>query len=249
MARYPPQGDTNNYIVGTDANKISSPNVGMTYYAYDTLKEYICFFAGTWTLIKSPDSIKYSNHLGTVDNMMSTTTSGNGTATTASSTHRMDLSSGVGVAGKSYYASNISVDLSSQTCIAKFKVQNIVNGTSGTSETCIGIFEATSPDNEGSGFVQFIDGTWNVYDYNLLVDSATGATYTQISSVSDGDDLTVINCKIGTVYLVNGTVVATQSHSNTSTNTYFMGYVQEVNGISAVARTISIDYIEFEVLE
>jgi len=226
---------------GLDASKTVSPGVGDTYYATETGKIYTCFISGTWTLTSSVSVERYSNHLGTVDNIMSTSVFGNGTASTSS--HQMDLSSGVGLASFASYKTNIGINPDTDYFVFNAKAQNIVNGATGIRWSMVGLMLEEVTDN-GVYFMQDETNAWTVRTIWVTENKTTS-----IPALVNGDRLTIIGQKNRCVFLVNGLVVAVHV-AQVSAFTFYPFFVVRDNVAEAtVARQISCDYIDIEVMK
>ena len=227
--------------IGLDADKPSFPGLGNTYHATDAGKIYTCFISGTWTLTSSASVERYSNHLGTVDNIMGTSVYGNGTASTSS--HQMNLSSGVGLASFASYKMNISINPDTDYFVFNGRVTNIVNGATGIRWSMVGLMIEEVTDN-GVYFMQDETDAWTVRTIWVTENKTTS-----IPALVNGDRLTIIGQKNRCVFLVNGLVVAVHV-AQVSAFTFYPFFVVRDNVAEAtVARQISCDFIDIEVMK
>lgn len=235
-------GQTPQLYIGLDASK-PSPGVGDTYITTDTGKNYTCYVSGVWSLVYSPAIEKYSNHLGTIDNIMSTSVANGGTAITTG--HTMALDSSGTVNGRASY---INAILTMPTyhydfnCIVTGLTKEHVNGNI----AFVGIkttgYVATPPI--GAGFYWQPDGQWVCKTLNTaLVTQSTNVTVTD-------DDLLTINGKGNKMmYFINGVLKATHNTADlTGELCYPEAYVL-VSGAPGTGSQMTIDYISIEVMK
>jgi hypothetical protein len=235
-----------NFVIsGTEANRSNiSPITNDIYLTVDTAKQYVSLSDSSFTLFNSRCCERYSNHQGTVDNIMKTSITGNGTATTDNANHRMDLNTGiVDVGHKAKYYSEIQANPSTSSFRVDYIVQNIVNGTNNNFITTVGIGDFSLIT--GIYFSQAIDGSW----YTTTTDGAGGGSNTSITALSDGDKISIIGLQTNAYFLKNGALIATHTTGIPNTNLSFTALVNHsIMGPPAVTgRQISIDYIDFEV--
>lgn len=233
-------GQTPQLYVGLDASK-PSPGVGDTYIATDTGKNYTCFVNGIWSLSISPVIEEYSNHLGTIDNMITTAVTGLGTASTDAANHEMDLSTGIG-AGTSDYRNAVAIDPSLVNFETNYIIKNIVDGIGGNRSFTIGV-----TDNLGVGayfYMHSSDGLWSVY-------SSNGISFEQtvITPFSSGDILTIKGMKNIIIYFINGVIVATHKSIVFGGVSCYSRMCLFSSGAVTAARSLSVDYSSWKVLK
>ncbi len=223
---------------GLDANKPTSPGVLDVYIATDTGKNYTCYSTGIWTLTDSLSIEEYSNHLGTVDNMMSTIISGNGTATTDAVNHEMDLDAGDALTHLASYVANININPSTTAFIINIKINNIVAG-SNVFMSRLGLFD--SSDNKGVYFFQTMLGAWGAMTNDgITTESTTGLT------IADGNLLTIKGDKTKTYFLVDGIIIATHTLILVNNNIAPMVHISVAfAGAVTTTRKISVDYFHW----
>jgi len=231
--------------VGLDAEKPTSPSIGNMHIATDTGKNYVCFVSGTWNIVSSPTVDSYFNHLGTTDNMMSITTSGNATGLTNSANHRMDLSTGTLATGKSIYKGAVTIYPDNEDVCFNLKVQNVVNGANGAKFTYFGLIEDPATIVSGAFFYCDNNNDWYVMTQNGPLTVET----TAITAIASGDRIAIYGKKQKMLYFVNGELIASHSISNTGVTWIPCAVVSATDANVSTARQISIDYISWEILK
>lgn len=233
-------GHMPNDFVGLNASKPTNPGVGDVYKETDTGKEYTCFVANIWSLTNSPVYEEYSNHLGTVDNMMSVWLGGDatGTGVTDAANHKMDLSTMTGD-NQTYYLSNRSISPSSENFEFNTKISNLVSGEGGTRAYTIGL--------EGyhckARFYQEDEGAWQTY-----TDDGVNVTLNNILDIVSGDMLSIKNYGSLIMFYVNGVLVATHNTPNFSGLLGRLG-VAPIGLSVTTARQISVDYFGWRIFK
>ncbi len=247
------KGHMPQFSFGLDANKSSSPDVGDTHYATNTLKTYYCYVAGLWTLISSPVAERYSNHLGAVDNFTAAAAAGlNFAYATDAANHKMTMTSGITNTGSVYWASKKTWALNALTnpIICNFILQDIVVGANANySGSKIGLasdFTQALPWGAAI-FSMSPAGVWQTY----TIDDAGGQSFTTINpQIANNDICTIIAVASYVFYLVNGALVATHKLNLPGATALKVG-----SGITAdvvnwtVARSWSVDYFDITVLK
>ena len=234
-------GHQPHFFAGLDASKPTNPSTGDKYSAYDTGKEYSCIVENVWTVFSSPCVDEYSNHLGTVDSMMSTTVTGNSTASTTA--HQMNLSSGLSAIGKAIYQAGIVITPDTEDVLLNMTVQNIIDGAGGARTTKLGAFEDPSVIISGIFFFQDTDDTWSV---NTALGPFSLET-TAIAAVVAGDLLTIYAKQKKVLFFVNGDLVATHSIDNTGVTWIPAAVVSATAANVTTARELSIDNISWRI--
>ncbi|MFZ3385307.1 MAG: hypothetical protein WA144_15410 [Candidatus Methanoperedens sp.] len=223
------------YIVATEAEKPTNPGVGDTCRVLTTTKEYTCFVTNVWSLVSSPVYEEYSNHLGTVDNILLIDITGTGANATDAANHEMDLSSGIGAGTAKYYISRAiyaSLSYFEFNCIVK----NIVSGIGGTR-----LFQIGLVGNAGVRFQKVDDGSWVCNSNNGVAQKNT-----TIADIVSGDILSIKNYAGTTLFYVNGVLVATHTTIPTIDGSVFGAYILST-AATTTAREISIDYIGWRI--
>ncbi len=230
------------FMTGLDASKSSSPGVGDTYFATDTGKTYTCFVATIWTLSSSPCVIEYSNHQGTVDNIMTTTVEGSGTAVTDNALHQMDLSVGANINSSSEYRTGIGIYPATQYFELNIVISSILNGDNNKNQTTrIGLIQDT---NNGAYFLCNTAATWSIQT------NRDGTYESTAVSISEGDLLTIIGKLNKIMYFVNGVLVAThQTITLGSTLYYPLVRVDHTTDAITIPRSVSCDYISWKIFK
>ncbi len=234
--------------VGLDASKPTA-NIGDFYIATDTGKQYICYVASVWSLYSSFSYEEYSNHLGTVDNIMNIATAGNGTATTNSVNHRMDLSTGISAIGLQKYHSLVGITPATQEFECDFLLQNIVTGVGGSRRSYVGLMADPSQGalSDGVYIYQDIDiaDDWIAFTRGNLEQSSAG-----ITTPANGDLITIKGMKNIVQFIINGVVTRTVTTINlTGVTCYPVVVVNAGDANVSTARQISCDYISWKVFK
>jgi hypothetical protein len=181
---------------------------------------------------------EYSNHLGAVDNFTQTGTAGNGTANTDAANHEMDLSTGVTVTGKAYFASKRGFAAAARPIVVNMLIQNIVMGAGGNREVATGLAEnwASFSGTHHAAFYSANTGAWVCTSFD-----GAGVENTSISPLSNGDMVSIVLSTSSVKFLVNAALVATHS-TRIPTNAVQLGALVETKAMAATtARSISVD--------
>jgi hypothetical protein len=186
------------YFVGLEASKPTNPAVGDKYAAYDTGKEYVCNVVNVWSLVNSSCYDEYSNHNGTVDNLMSLEVTGNGSGLTDNYNHMMVLDTGL-IGSAKYYGKNI-INPAVNNYELNFKVQNI-----SLDDGAVFIGLINNLDNGVYFWVdKAVDSSWVCVKSDSISQMSSSA-----GTISNGDILTIIGRDRYTIFMVNGSIVAT----------------------------------------
>lgn len=236
-------------LVDLDASK-PSPGIGDTYIATDTGKTYTCYVSGVWSLLHSPCNEGYENHMGTFDNIMVADEVAGGTALMDAANHQIDLSSITGAETRGGYKSVISLNPGQTAFEFNCKITNIVNGTGGYRNTCIGVMQAnTAQDGVGLTsiiglfFIQITDNSWGIWCVDTVASAGSGGSYT----IVNGDLLTIKGNKAKFDFFINGSKQVSFSRAYAASEAcYPMCYVAGTAG-TTVARTVSCDYISWRI--
>ena len=209
-----------------DGIKITSDNIG------NNINSICCFE-------------KYVNHLGSTDNFTQTETSGNGTASTDTANHKMDLSTGITNAGYSKFETKKSCN-NINTLISNIIIDSIQNGIGGTRKTLIGFAnDFSSSSTEGAFFLHDNDNNW----YTIIKDNNN--TYIKaISSPINDDNLSIIikkntDRKIG--FYINGILIIEGIYGTFTSTLKCGGSVITTVGVTT-ERLISINSLNLEVI-
>lgn len=235
------EGNYPQLSVGTEAEKPTTPSKGNMHIATDSGKTYICFVNGVWTLSGSPAYTDYSNHNGTIDNMMRIVTSGAATAITNATTHSMDMSTGTGSIGISEYAGGAIIDPSSQTYELNFHVQNYVDGVNGNLEIYVGLIDNVT--NLYGVFFRKLTGpefTWEATKIDVISSHNIG-----IADIVSGDLLTISGKGSKTNFLINGIIAASVDYTIASLSCYPTILIKAKDTGVTTAKEISIDFISW----
>lgn len=193
----------------------------------------------------------YSNHSGTVDNVLTTTVSGVGTANTNAANHRMDLSTGIGAQGEALYKLDLPFDLGFGYFSINFKIQNIVNGAGGIRKIQLGVGTEPFPTTDGA----FIYNTEDPLGPGVWICRTKAGIWeeTELPPLSNGDIVSILAKSHVVEYYVNGSLVATHASNDISglnliPFAFVGGYLSYplYNTYPMQAREISIDMISFK---
>lgn len=105
----------------------------------------------------------HKNHLGSTDNFIQTQINGNGAVSSNTTTHEMNLSTGITNSGYAIYETKTNIiPISSKIICASFIINNIVNGNNVTRETFIGFSSDFSTNSIGAYYYQDTYGNWKI---------------------------------------------------------------------------------------
>ena len=191
---------------------------------------------------------EYSNHLGTVDNFTQTVLAGNGTQSTDTVNHKMDLSTGITAASAATYDTKKTWTLGTNPIVVNIVVKGIQAGGTGSVSTQLGlsgvfgsyVYMLTAGD--AVAFKSDASGYWSAHTGN----TSAGFTDTGITTPSDGDLLTINATTSTCKYYVNGTLVATHT-TNIPTGVLNIGGGVACGTGLTTARKVSVDMLSFKV--
>jgi hypothetical protein len=190
---------------------------------------------------------KYSNHLGNVDNFLTTSVLGDATATEDAGAHRMMLLSGVSASARSAYSSASQFSVGAQHTIFNCVLSSISAGTGANKTAYIGFFNSLVTPGNVIAFFQDTDDTWHC---KTISQTSGGTTDTPISALATYDHLTVVISKLNSfvraVFYVNGLVVAKHTTNIETIFTMNLGAFTRSSTNAGTSRTINISYIGFE---
>ena len=189
---------------------------------------------------------EYSNHLGATDNFTSTGTTGNGAATSDAANHKMVLSTGITVVGKSWFEAKPTYTLGSKPIIANYIVQSLVDGVAGERRSSIGFHDNFGAVLETDGILFFQDSSNNW----VVRTTKTGSSTSQaIADPVNGDLLTIVATSSKVTFYINGTLLFT-STTNIPTAAMQLGAGTLTTVVAATtARTIGIDMMSIKVYQ
>ena len=201
-----------------------------------TDKQIISFVDEILPFINSLE--EYSNHLGATDNFTQTGTSGNGTATSDATNHEMDLATGITSVGHGRFHSKRQYTPSSKLIVVNFLIQNVTVGAGGVRRSFVGLKADFSAPTNTNGIIFYCDETdvWKAYN-------VSGGTFTStdITSLANGDVVTIMATSSKIIYMVNGAVVATHTTNIPSVGLYLGASVNSTTIAATTSRAISID--------
>ncbi len=193
-----------------------------------------------------PYGEEYLNHLGNVDNFTQTAVTGNGTATSDATNHRMNLVSGTGVGGHARFETKKGWILSSKPIITNFIVQNIVDGVGGYKYTPIGLGESFAPIDNFSYmivFMQYDDNAWYTHTRNVTV------TSTSIAPIANNDLLTIVATSTKASFFVNGILVSEHTTNIPTGRSLKMAGSPQGTAATTTSREIAIDMMSIKVFK
>lgn len=186
---------------------------------------------------------EYSNHLGATDNFTTTGTAGNGVAATDAANHKMDLSSGITIIGDAHFETKKALPMSSKPIIANFVVQNIVIGAGGGRVSYVGLGEnwAALSTNHYAVFKSDSVGDWFASSYDGF-----GYEGGAVSTVVNGDVLTIVTSSAKTEFYINGTLEITHIVRIPSNAVKVGAIAESVTTPATTSREISVDMMSFK---
>lgn len=237
------------YIVATEADKPPNPSIGDICKVTATTKEYSCFVSNLWSLTNSPCKEVYHNHTGYAnDDIANAYTSGLG-ASTAVAPHMHHLGSGDGVGDYGAWVFEIYANPTTEYFTFNAKLGPITNGNEGNRCTAIGISNVYIggyvTSRPGCLFMHIMDDTWVISTY----DGVSGQIYEQITSLVDGDNITIMGQKDRVLYFVNGVLVGNHTQYLPSMTLFPVAVCSVESASGSVQRLQNIDYMGIEVMK
>lgn len=187
---------------------------------------------------------EYSNHLGATDNFTSTGTTGNGTATSDATNHKMVLSTGITVVGKSWFEAKPTYTLGSKPTILNYIVQSLVDGVGGVRRSSIGFHDNFGAVLETDGLLFFHDDSNNWYVRTTKSGSSTSQA---IADPVNGDLLTIVATSSKVAFYKNGTLLFTSTTNIPTAAMQFGAGTLTTVVAASTARTIGIDMMSVKV--
>jgi hypothetical protein len=221
------------FPIRTEAEKPTNPSVGWRCSVASTGKDYTCFAENIWSLVSSPCYSEYSNHDGTIDNVMSLVLSGFGTGLSDQAVAGISLTSGL--LGSSEYKSNDGIYPATQPFEFNCIVNRFVSGSGGSRKFFIGIIGT----NCDIYFLQSNADSWACYSNDGT------PKFTYINDVVNNDLLTIKNYGNIIMFYVNGVLVATHSDRDFGSNYgfYEVGVYANPTVAATVERSCLVNFI------
>jgi len=182
---------------------------------------------------------EYSNHLGTVDNFTQNGISGGGTTTEDVVNHKMDLSTNLAISHARFETKKVWT-LSSKPIIVNILINSFSNGSGGSSKLYIGLNENFTYTASVKNFI----GIYYSSGYGYTIATVSNQ-HTKISSLQNGDLITISAKSTDVSFYRNGVLFAT--HTNIPTASLKMGASVNTTSIPTSAMTVGIDMMSIKV--